>query len=76
MTLISTLTVLCFLFASCEGSKLWRSFKGLSHTEWLVTTKQAQTVLNAWLKQYNHIRPHQAQNMKPPAPETLLKNGT
>jgi flagellar motor protein MotB len=45
---------------------------------WLLnaTTKQAQTAINAWLKQYNHIRPHQALNMKPPAPETLLKNGT
>ena len=25
---------------------------------------------------YNHIRPHQALNMRPPVPETLLKNGT
>ena len=32
--------------------------------------------INAWLKQYNHIRPHQALNMRPPVPETLLKNGT
>ena len=31
---------------------------------------------NAYLKQYNHIRPHQAMNMRPPVPETLLKNGT
>jgi putative transposase len=44
-------------------------------TEWFATTKQAQTAINASLKQYNHIRPHQALNMKPPAPETLLKNG-
>ena len=44
--------------------------------EWFVTTKQAQTAINAWLKQYNHIRPHQALNMRPPVPETLLKNGT
>ncbi|XXK33318.1 integrase core domain-containing protein [Rhodobacteraceae bacterium nBUS_22] len=28
------------------------------------------------IKQYNHIRPHQALNMRPPVPETLLKNGT
>ena len=41
--------------------------------EWFVTTKQAQTAINAWLKQYNHIRPHQALNMRPPVPETLLK---
>ena len=44
--------------------------------EWFVTTKQAQTAINTWLKQYNHIRPHQALNMQPPVPETLLKNGT
>ena len=44
--------------------------------EWFVTTKQAQTAINIWLKQYNHIRPHQALNMRPPVPQTLLKNGT
>ncbi|MDG2295736.1 MAG: integrase core domain-containing protein, partial [Paracoccaceae bacterium] len=44
--------------------------------EWFVTTKQAQTAINVWLKQYNHTRPHQALNMRPPAPETLLKNST
>ena len=44
--------------------------------EWFVTTKQAQTAINAWLKQYNHIRLHPALNMRPPVPETLLKNGT
>ncbi|MBT6097346.1 MAG: transposase [Marinovum sp.] len=32
--------------------------------------------INVWLKQYNYIRPHRALNMKPPTPETLLKNGT
>ena len=44
--------------------------------EWFVTTKQAQTAINIWLKLYNHIRPHQALNMRPPVPETLLRNGT
>ena len=38
--------------------------------------KTAQTAINILLKQYNHIRPHQALNMRPPVPETLLKNGT
>ena len=38
---------------------------------WFSTIKQAQVVINTWLKQYNHIRPHQALNMKPPVPETL-----
>ena len=44
--------------------------------EWFMATKQAQMAINAWLKQYNHIRPHQSLNMRPPVPETLLKNGT
>jgi len=33
-------------------------------------------VINTWLKQYNHIRPHQSLNMRPPVPETLLQTGT
>ena len=45
-------------------------------TEWFVTTKQAQTAINVWLKQYNHIRPHQVLKLRPPVPETLLRNGT
>ena len=45
------------------------------NAEWFATTKQAQTVINQWLKQYNHIRPHQALNMRPPVPETLSGNG-
>ena len=39
--------------------------------EWFVTTKQAQTAINVWLKQYNHTLPHQALNMRSPVPETL-----
>lgn len=46
------------------------------NAEWFHTTKQAQTVINTWLRQYNRIRPHQALNMRPPVPETLLKSGT
>ena len=45
------------------------------NAEWFTTTKQAQVVINQWLRQYNHIRPHQALNMRPPVPETLIKNG-
>ncbi|WP_413716991.1 integrase core domain-containing protein [Silicimonas sp. MF1-12-2] len=30
-------------------------------------------VINHWLRQYNHTRPHQALNMRPPVPETLLE---
>ena len=46
------------------------------NAEWFSTIKQAQTVINCWLKQYNTIRPHQALNMRPPVPETLQTNGT
>ena len=45
------------------------------NAEWFHTTKQAQIVINTWLRQYNRVRPHQALNMRPPAPETLLKSG-
>ena len=45
------------------------------NAEWFTTTKQAQAVINSWLKQYNHTRPHQALNMRPPVPETLRRNG-
>ena len=31
--------------------------------------------INQWLRKYNHIRPHQALNMRPPVPETLIRNG-
>ncbi len=45
------------------------------NAQWFTTTKQAQTVIKKWLKQYNHTRPHQALNMRPPVPETLIRNG-
>ena len=35
------------------------------------TTKQAQTAINVWLRQYNEIRPHNALAMRTPVPETL-----
>ncbi|WP_442917804.1 integrase core domain-containing protein [Magnetovibrio sp. PR-2] len=44
--------------------------------EWFSTIKQVQVVINTWLKQYNHIRPHQALNMRQPVPEILLQAGT
>ena len=46
------------------------------NAEWFSTLKQAQAVINYWLKQYNYIRPHQALNMQPPVPETVLQGGT
>ncbi|WP_406676047.1 IS3 family transposase [Roseobacter weihaiensis] len=45
------------------------------NAEWFHTTKQAQIVINTWLRQYNRVRPHQALNMRPPIPETLRKSG-
>ena len=36
----------------------------------------ARTVINQWRRQYNHVRPHQALNMCPPEPETLIQTGT
>ena len=41
------------------------------NAEWFVTTRQAQIVIDQWLKQYNTIRPHQALAMRPPVPETI-----
>lgn len=44
------------------------------NAEWFATTRQAQTVINQWMRQYNHIRPHHALGMRPPVPETILVN--
>ena len=46
------------------------------NAEWFSNLKQAQAVINRWLKKYNHVRPNQALNMKPPVPETALQGGT
>ena len=43
------------------------------NAEWFATTRQAQTVIDIWLRQYNHIRPHHALGMQAPVPETLLE---
>ena len=42
------------------------------NAEWFATIRQAQTVINQWIKQYNHTRPHHALGMRPPVPETIL----
>ena len=34
------------------------------NAEWFTSIRQAQTVIETWLQRYNHIRPHQALNMK------------
>ena len=43
------------------------------NVEWFYTVHQAQTAINVWLRQYNHIRPHHGLNMRPPVPETLIE---
>ena len=43
------------------------------NAEWFYTVHQAQTAINVWLRQYNHIRPHHGLNMRPPVPETLIE---
>ena len=40
------------------------------NSNWFLTTHQAQTTINCWIKEYNHIRPHQGLGMRPPIPET------
>ena len=45
------------------------------NAEWFATTRQAQTVINTWLRQYNHVRPHQALGLRPLMPENLVENG-
>jgi putative transposase len=42
------------------------------NAEWFATTRQTQTVINQWLKQCNHIRPHHALGMRPPVPKTIF----
>ena len=50
------------------------TLRGILDAEWFATTRQAQTVIDQWLRQYNHIRPHHALGMRPTAPETILVN--
>ena len=45
------------------------------NAEWFSTVKQAQVVIRKGLKQSNHVRPHQALNMRTPVPESLWQNG-
>ena len=42
------------------------------NAEWFATTRQAQTAINLWLRQYNNVRPHHALRTRPPVPETIL----
>lgn len=33
------------------------------NADWFTSIKQAQVVIETWLKQYNHIRPHHVHNV-------------
>jgi transposase InsO family protein len=44
------------------------------NSQWFNRFKQAKVAINVWPTEYNHIRPHNALGMLPPAPETLLEN--
>ena len=62
------------------GERLQRTFQRhvtqeVLNAEWFSSIRQAQTVIDKWMQQYNHVRPHQALNMRPPVPETLSKTG-
>jgi len=46
------------------------------NAELFTSIRQVRVVIETWLKQYSHIRPHQALNMSPPVPETLSGSGT
>ncbi len=43
------------------------------NAEWFASIRQAQTAIDTWLRQYNHIRPHHALGMRPPVPETIIE---
>ena len=43
------------------------------NAEWFAITSQAQVVINQWLHQYNHVRPHEANGMRAPVPETIQR---
>jgi transposase InsO family protein len=44
--------------------------------EWFSNLKRAKIVIIRSLRQYSHIRSHQALNMRSPVPETLHQSGT
>jgi putative transposase len=36
---------------------------------------EAQVLIEAWRRHYNHLRPHSSLNYRPPAPETIIPGG-
>ena len=47
--------------------------KEVLNAEWFSTIKQAQLIFKTWLRQYNHVRPHQSLNMRPTVPQKYIK---
>ena len=41
-------------------------------TEAFYSLTEAQSVIEQWVHQYNHIRPHQSLDYRPPVPETVV----
>ena len=41
--------------------------------EWFHISKHAHLAINAWIKQYNQIRPNHALGMRPTVPKTALE---
>ncbi len=47
----------------------------LLNGEIFYTLREAQVVIEAWRRDYNHVRPHSALDYRPPAPEAMLPAG-
>jgi putative transposase len=45
----------------------------LLNAERFCTAHQAESAVNIWLHQYNHIKPHHRLNIRPRVPETLIE---
>ena len=42
------------------------------NTEAFHSLQEAPCVIHQWVQQYNHVRPHQSLNDRPPIPKTTL----
>jgi len=47
----------------------------LLNGELFFTLKEAQTLIEQWRREYNHLRPHSSLGGRPPAPETIAWPG-
>jgi putative transposase len=47
----------------------------LLNGEIFYTLHEARAVIEAWRREYNHVRPHSSLGYRPPAPEALLPAG-